>query len=247
LSILTDWKFWSFLTALIALILSQLPPIISWFKKAKLELETYSRVHMTHKVGNPNLQAHLIIRNTGGRKVRVKSIIAEIERDSISIGILPAQSYVPDPTQTQNVIFTSFPLSPEEEWSYTVNFLNYFTRDQEKEYRSFEKSIKTNLLEQRRASVDKEKSFEAPEELVEPVRRFFGQMYVWLPGDYKVKILVKTEQNNVEVEKVYRFTLFESQSDEMKSYLDEVNTGAGLFWDIPEHNGLVIQLAEVNG
>jgi len=58
-----NWSFWAVVFAAIAIALSQLPPIRLWFKKAKLEIELYSKIAITHKVGNPNLQLHLIINN----------------------------------------------------------------------------------------------------------------------------------------------------------------------------------------
>lgn len=58
-----NWSFWAVVVALCAVVLSQIPPIHLLLKKAKLDLELYSRIHLTHKVGNPNLQLHLIISN----------------------------------------------------------------------------------------------------------------------------------------------------------------------------------------
>jgi hypothetical protein len=68
INILTDWKFWTLIISIIALILSQLPPVHLLLRKSKIEFEAYSKFFVTLKVGNPNLQSHLIIRNTGGKK-----------------------------------------------------------------------------------------------------------------------------------------------------------------------------------
>lgn len=133
--IITDWKFWSALIAFLALILSQLPPIHILVRRAKLDLEVYSRIMITHKVGNPNLQIHLILRNVGGRTIRVKKMYAKISRDDNSVMHLPAQNYVASPKDNQLVLLTSFDLKPRTEWSHLVNFLNYFDRNEEKLYR----------------------------------------------------------------------------------------------------------------
>ncbi len=69
-----DWSFWAVVVALAAVILSQIPPIKELIKKAKLDLEVHSKILITHKVGNPNLQLHLLITNIGGRKIRIKDI-----------------------------------------------------------------------------------------------------------------------------------------------------------------------------
>src|SRR5690606_16295838 len=89
-----DWSFWAVVVASIAVLLSQLPPIHVIYKKAKLDLELYSKISITHKLGNPNLQLHLILNNIGGRRVRVKDINVAISRDGIHLINLPAQNYL---------------------------------------------------------------------------------------------------------------------------------------------------------
>ncbi|SLJ85908.1 hypothetical protein [Psychrobacter sp. DAB_AL43B] len=110
--IITDWKFWSAFFALLALILSQMPPIHILLRRAKLDLEVYSRIFITHKVGNPNLQIHLILRNIGGRVIRVKKMNAVILRDNKKVMSLPAQTYVANQKDNQLVLLTSFDLKP---------------------------------------------------------------------------------------------------------------------------------------
>jgi len=243
---LAEWKFWSFLVAFVALILSQLPPIALWFKKAKLDLELYSRIHITHKVGNPNLQVHLILRNIGGRKVRVKGINVALERDGTSIDALPAQNYVPDPKTNHNVLLTPYTLKPEGEWSNLVNFLKFYNRDEEKEYRNSEKTLKDDLREQYK-TLEKSSVAKVRDELVEPFSKMFQSKFIWHPGEYKMSLSVETENAVADIRKTFRFTLFESQSEEMASYVDDFNTGAGIYWDLKEHTGVIIQVEEING
>jgi len=75
-----DWTFWAVVVAFLALVLSQLPPIHIMLRRAKLDVEAYSRIHLTHKIGNPNAQLHLIISNVGGQEVKVKSIVLHFKR-----------------------------------------------------------------------------------------------------------------------------------------------------------------------
>ncbi|MFH1094585.1 MAG: hypothetical protein V1739_10620 [Candidatus Omnitrophota bacterium] len=70
-----NWSFWAVVIAGVALIFSQLPPIHLLLKKAKLDIELYSKIHITHKIGNPNLQIHLIINNVGGKVVKIKKYL----------------------------------------------------------------------------------------------------------------------------------------------------------------------------
>jgi hypothetical protein len=47
-----DWSFWAVVVAAIAIVFSQLPPIHYLIKKVKIDLELYSKISITHKVGN---------------------------------------------------------------------------------------------------------------------------------------------------------------------------------------------------
>ena len=136
-----DWSFWAVVVAALAIALSQLPPVLSWFKRAKLEIEPYSKIAITHKVGNPNLQLHLIINNTGGRKIRVKDIRLRIKRDGIEVATLPAQNYLQNQSDKNTLLFTAFSLKPGEEWGHLTNFLNFFNREDENLFRSLEKEM----------------------------------------------------------------------------------------------------------
>ena len=122
------WTFWAVVFSALAVTLSQLPPVRLWFKKPKLDIEPYSRIHVTHKVGNPNLQLHIIVSNTGGREVKIKGIYFTIRREGKEIAELPAQNYLHNPSDKNSILFTSFSLKPKEEWAHLVNFLNYFNK-----------------------------------------------------------------------------------------------------------------------
>jgi hypothetical protein len=76
-----ELEFWSILIALIALILSQIPPIKLWFKKSKLKVDTYDSIWITHHIGNPIVEFNLIIKNIGGRNILINKIIIDIFRD----------------------------------------------------------------------------------------------------------------------------------------------------------------------
>lgn len=104
----------------------------------------YSKISITHKVGNPNLQIHLIVNNIGGRKVRVKGITASITKDGELITTLPAQNYLESQSGQNTLLFTPFSLNPSEEWAHIINLLNFFNREDEQEYRRLEAKMLAN-------------------------------------------------------------------------------------------------------
>ncbi len=130
-----DWKFWSAAVAFLALVLSQLSPLHILFRRAKLDAEAYSQMHITHKVGNPNAQLHLILSNAGGRDLRIRAFELQFKQGSEDMFVLPAKNYLQLPGDRDAVLLTPFKLKPGEEWAHIVNFLNFFSRQDDKQYR----------------------------------------------------------------------------------------------------------------
>lgn len=244
--IFTDWKFWSVVVSFLALVLSQLPPIHILIRKAKLDLEVHSRIFITHKIGNPNLQLHLILRNMGGRSLRIKNISASISRDTQHLVQLPAQSYVANPKENQFVLLTSFDLKPDEEWSHAVSFLNFFDRTDEKIYRDAEINLKNEIYRQKEEFGDKHFAVAQPE-FVKPFEDLFNRKFKWLPGEYSLKISVVTSTSRANILKQYRFTIFESQTESLISHKEGYPSGAGIYWDSPAYAGQWIEIEEKNG
>lgn len=240
-----DWSFWTALVAVLALVLSQLPPIHLLLKHAKLDIELYSLMHITHKVGNPNVQLHLILSNVGGRDVRIKGSTIAIKRDGKDVALLPAQNYLQNPNDKTNVLFTPFSLRPKEEWAHLVNYLNFFSREDNKKYRSAESEIKTNIYEKREKPENKDKLVEADKNIVSPFIDMFNTSFIWNPGEYEVKITINTKPESARIQKNYRFTLFESDSNELSKAKEDYKFGDGIYWNSDKHQGSIVQIAEV--
>lgn len=239
-----DWPFWAVVVAAVAVVLSQIPPIHLLLKKAKLDFELYSRIAVTHKVGNPNLQFHLIISNVGGRLVKVKGLSVSIKRDGQDIGNFPAQNYLQEPSDTNTVLFTRFSLKPKEEWAHIVNFLNFFNRADEKKYRSSETELRANILNKRDQLENKDQVVEADNQYVEPFLEFFNAKFKWHPGEYAMQVCADAEPKGASVGRSYRFTLFESDSEELAKQKDDYKYGGGIFFDSVRHTGVIVPITE---
>lgn len=239
-----EWSFWAVVVATVALILSQLPPVHILIRRAKLELELYSRILMQHKVGNPNVQFHLILTNTGGRSVKIKGIMLGIKREGKDVGTLPAQNYLQNPNDKTTVLFTSFSLKSKEEWAHIVNCLNYFSRADEKKYRNAEFKLKEDIAQKRKLPENKDLLVEADSKHVDEFVRMFDEHFVWNPGEYELHISIETSDKKKDIGRDYRFTLFESDSNELSRSKDDYKYGDGIYWDSGNHTGVVVQIVE---
>ena len=240
-----DWSFWAVVVAAIAVLLSQLPPILQWFKKANIEIELYSKISIMHKVGNPNLQLHLIINNTGGRKIRIKDISAEIKRDGALLTTLPAQNYLQNQNDQSTLLFTTFTLKPTEEWAHIINFLNFFSRDDENEYRDIEEKMLAYFRSKRDTLTEEPKnSIEITDALVQPFHAFFARHFIWNIGEYQLKVNVTTDKENTNISEIYRFTVFESHTGQLKAITEQYKYGDGIWWNQNIPTNVILDIKE---
>lgn len=240
-----DWSFWAVVVAAIAVILSQLPPIHELIKKAKIDLELYSKISITHKVGNPNLQFHLIISNIGGRKIRIKDIKATIERDGKYIATLPVQNYLQNQTDQNTVLFTAFSLKPGDEWAHIVNLFNFFDRETESEYRKLEAKILSDFNDKQLCQKEETKALiEVDNSVVLPFQVFFDKHFIWRIGEYLLKINIITNNNAANIEKKYRFTIFESHEEQLKVITEHFKYGGGIWWNPQIQTNVIIEIKE---
>lgn len=246
----SNWAFWAVIVAAIAIILSQLPPLYLLFKKAKLDIELYSKIHITHMIGNPNLQCHVILNNIGGRRLRIKYISAKIERDGNPIVTLPAQNYDTNPRGTSTILFTRFTLNTEAEWGNSINFFDLFNRTEERNFKEAEALLKEDLYKKHldnkdNAKPEKKVLIKAKEPLVKPFLEMFNKRFIWESGEYKLIITVSAKPLREEIEKQFRFTLFETDSNNLRKYTEDYATGLGVCYNsIEKHPGIFIQITE---
>src|SRR5438093_9166057 len=111
--ILLNWSFWAGIIAALALLLSQLPPIKILLRPIRLRVEPYDRLGLSHWLGNPQINLHLALTNTGGRKVRILSAELMLQQEGGSSFPLPAQSFVASGTSQGSFLFTRFALKPD--------------------------------------------------------------------------------------------------------------------------------------
>ncbi|MEN3785461.1 hypothetical protein ABDZ30_04740 [Aeromonas veronii] len=243
-----DWQFWSALGTVTAIVLSQLPPVKLWFRPRRLEVEVHSRIQLTHKVGNPNVGMFVNLNNIGGRALQIRSIEIEIVRDGKPLLTLPAQNYFENTASQAAILFVPFFLRPGDSWSHPVIFLNLFDRTDEKFYRESESALKKDIQKKLNTRSKEENELVIAEpELVEPFTKMFNKLFIWNPGEYVIKLSVFARPGNIIFSEKYRFTLFESDAEELKSQSEDYKTGGGISYNLDSHIGVFIPISKHKG
>lgn len=240
-----NWIFWSFVVATIALVLSQLPPLWQLLRPAKLVLEVLGRILVTHKVGHPNLGLYVSIRNEGGRQARIKSISASVTREGQAPSNLLAITYYVGSSDTNAVLLIPFIVRPDEDWAHMVNFLEpWRSRADERAYRQLESNLRADIHAKLPLRADSNQVVEADRENVDPLLQWFEQHFPWLPGEYQLSVSVVAEPAHASKTRRLRFTLFESDTKDLRAYADDFKYGAGIYFDTPKHAPLNVPVSE---
>lgn len=243
-----DWQFWAAVVAGLALVLSQLPPVVLWFRPRHLEVEVHSRIQVTHRVGNPNVGMFVSVRNTGGRELRIRSLRIVLARDNSPLANLPAQNYFESPSSQSSVLFVPFTLKPGDTWAHGTNFLNFFDRATEKLYRESESRLGVDIRRKLDARAEDDKNaVEAEPDLVTPFMKLFEQLFIWQPGEYVAELIVEADPGSASFSRKYRFTLYESDSAELRAHIEDYKFGGGVSYNIDKHAGVFVPLSQHNG
>jgi hypothetical protein len=177
--------------------------------------------------------------------LRVRSLRLDISRDGKPIASLPAMNYYQGPTDQVSALFTPFSLKPREDWSHNTGFLNFFDRATEKLYRESANHLHTDIQTKLAALPEPRKEpVKAQPDLVLPFRSIFDRLFIWEPGEYTVSLVVKAEPGSASYAKRYRFTLYESDTAELRKHVEDYQIGGGIDFNIDRHVGVFVPISE---
>jgi hypothetical protein len=237
-----DWKFWSVAVSFLSLFIS-LAPHFRRLRRPKLDIEVYQRIFLTHRVGNPNAQLHLILTNIGGKRIKVKGMHLELKRSGEAPFKLPAATYLHKPNDVEGILMTPFRLPVEEAWSHTVNFVSETTHQEQRAFKAFHKSIADDLIAKRVGLPADAPDVEGDVLIVKPAYEYFDRLFKWNHGEYEVTLCVTTDTSWCS-SKNLRMTIFETDSQELQQSRGQLKFGRDIFKnDAP---GVVVELVERN-
>ncbi|MBE1162126.1 hypothetical protein [Dyella acidiphila] len=226
-----DWTFWQGFVALLALVLSQCPPLIKLFRPGRLKLDLPTRLLVTHTYGNANVVLLVGLRNVGSREIQVRSLSISVKRDKSDAFRLDARQFE-NPGDSRQYLLVPFTISPGENWVRFYHFYEDFDRQTDKQVRERKLAVAKQIRE-RRAKLPPNSSeiVNVDDVLWEPFKMLFDRLFKWAPGEYEIELKIETDPRSANFSKQFRFTLFESDSEQLRDHVQEYKTGGGgIFW-----------------
>jgi hypothetical protein len=238
-----NWEFWTAIVAVLALVLSQIPPLYQLFGTAKLSMEVYPRIGIGHKVGYPNMQVGIVLSNSGSRPAKVRRILITILREGTVVATLPAQMYAPESEPSKQLLFAGFKIKPNEDRTHSINFFMDLQRNQERELSEPTLIIMNDIVAKRSKQENKDVLVEADPVNVQPFHQMLLKNFLWLEGEYSMSIRVESSDAKVFTVKRFRFTLYESDSSQLRNYESRYKYGEGIYYGL-EKQWIWIRISE---
>jgi hypothetical protein len=230
-----NWEFWTAIVAATALILSQIPPIYQLVRRAKLTMEVYPKVAIGHKVGYPNMQLGIILSNTGGRQAKVKKITMTVLREGTVVATLPAQLYSPETEPTKQILFAGFKIKPNEDRTHNFNFVMDLQRNQDRELQDKTLALMNDVVSKRAKEPNKDNTVEADLVNVQALHEIMNRAFIWIAGEYVMNIRIESKDAKLYVERTFRFTLYESDSNQLRDFESRYKYGEGIYFGSEKH------------
>ena len=245
-----DWTFWTAVAAVLALVLSQFPPVRVLLRQTRLSMQPYDRLNVTHWLGNPNVNLHVQLLNTGGRQVRVRSLILELSPDEGAKFSLPAQTYSRADGAPGSFLFTPFNLEPDKEWANFVGFFAPFSMNDERTSKQLIKElkadIKVKLKNQPQEARDRKELVEGDAKCVEKLQEFSRINTKWRPGEYTAVLNLQCEPEQASQVRKFRFTLFEADIQELDERASLYKIGAGVYFTDAEQTEVYPRIKDLD-
>jgi len=143
-------------------------------------------------------------------------------------------------------LFTPFRLKPKEEWSHNVSFFKFAPREDRQAFSALAKGLKDNITTKRATLPEKSPDVEGDPGVVQPILGMFDANFFWRAGEYQIELHVETDSAKANTKRFFRFTLFESDSDQLKAHRDQLKFGNGVYFRLPPVEPTFVELHQIN-
>lgn len=234
-SFLRNPSVWSTVIALLAVILSQVPPLREVIKGSRVLITAPHQFTLYHHLGSIEIDIFLDIENAGGTTEsvrRIDCVIKDLEGKSWN---LPAKTYFAYQGQTQRGLppqeffIGSISLKPGEHWKETVHCYKSWTEDEQEKVNDLILKIERDFRTKYERKLDKSpKIIEVDPKLVSEAKDFLNKKFDLHKGNYYLLVAALSESNEVINIGGFEFTLYDSSINNLKAVAEDYKYGWGI-------------------
>lgn len=241
--LLTDLKFWSLAISVVALMLSQLPPIKNWIAHISIESKIGEQVGISNQFGIIDIGAQVFLTNTGNRELSVSRIELLLHSPSKKEVLLGGGWYSQSNEDGAQVAYPVgvVDLKPGETWAKYVNFYRDRTPSTLEKLQAVQLAISEDLLRIRRTSPDAV-LVEASPESVKAATDWYASNFDLEKGDYYLTFRFIGSTGQILAQNRLRMPVYDYQLALIKSQVDDYKYGYGVVLPTLQHKNLFGQL-----
>lgn len=195
-------RFWAALSgivALLALVLSQLPPVSKLLIGRRVELRLAQNVDINHYLGLVQLRASVGIYNSGAHVAHIARVecLLRLRGDDgqVTVRRLRGLSYVLPDAQAQNAASPEVPfvlttVLPEQSWTVGMAFFPPMTEDDDRIVQALQSDFSWSIWRERQRGGVNDPSVlvEVEREIVERAEALLERRFFLAPGDLEIVI-----------------------------------------------------------
>lgn len=231
-----DWQFWAIIPAVIAILLSQLPPLRLLVRRSRVTMHVYQTAMLNHFIGAPIVQLYATVKNEGGKVAHISKFSINVVKDGKVVFASDADTYFDSTSAKNSVLFVPIDLQPEQHWSHLLNFGTALDRQEQRKFEAEKRALREDITEKyglkKKEDSELTAPIEADEKFVTPLRNRFEKWFVWRTGEYNLVLTVVTDAG-IACEQTYRFTVFEGDEAEQIAQVDGYATGNNILFGLP--------------
>lgn len=227
-------SFWSTFVAVLALVLSQLPPAKDWVHRENLKIRTSDKFRIVHAFGVLGLNMQLDLKNDGNTPIATDVIRIALIHPSGKKTELVAQIYYPHVSSGESTIaypITSINLAPGQTWSEWVTFGQDFSPELEEKMNAIQLRVSQDIFKAGQSVQPGQWTPALQQATPESARlavELFQKNFDLQKGEYTMTLTVFGAKGRPISTKRYRFTLYDYHVLTLQSQVDDYRYGAGI-------------------
>jgi hypothetical protein len=242
--VVKDLKFWSFLLSVIAVVLSQLPPIKFWLADVSLHARVSNQIHLRNTVGLIDFGSQILLTNTGNRALSIRNIELTLESPSKTLTKLRGDSFIElmgDGSTTISYPIGIVELKSGDTWSHYVYFIRNRTPSTLEKLQDLQVRISKDILKKGLEGAFDPRLKEATPDAVKPALEQFNANFDLDKGDYYLTFRFLGQKDQLLAEERLRLPIYDFHLSLLKSQTDEYKYGYGIYLPMIPIKEVIVQ------
>ena len=228
-------SIWSAIIAVIAIFLSQLPPIKNWIPNDNLTLKYGDRITVNNAIGLTGYHVNLGLNNDGNTSLKIESIALAVKGPS---GV--EKRYIAETLSTPtagggflNLPVTSLSLKQKESWSGSVFFNRKVSPSEEEKFNEVRLKVSQNISDkiqlQNWGDYNPRALVSADAEIVEEAAITFNENFDLQKGLHEAKIEIKLRGKEDLIIESLEYTLYDYHFSQIMAQVEDYKYGYGIY------------------